>query len=131
MNILIKETDTFKIEHDLDSDSILHTVKRFLITEEWMDLLLTGQQYFVDNDLSKWISNNRDLPIIHHNIDDWLFHEWLPDMVQEGWEKWALVEPQISEGRKNQQKYQESFQKVGIEVRAFDQLDLAREWIKN
>ena len=130
MNILIKETDTYKLEHDVETNSILHTIKRFLVTEEWRDLLSTGQNYFVEKNLSKWISDNRDLPIVHNNIDDWLFNEWLPGMINLGWKKWALIEPEISAGKKNQEKYQESFAQVGIEVQSFKELDQARAWIK-
>ncbi len=131
MNILVKETDTYKIEHDLETNSILHTVKRFLVTDEWKDLLNTGHQYFIVNDLSKWISNNRDLPIIHGNLDNWLFNQWVPNMVNKGWKKWALVEPVIKQGKQNQAKYQERFASAGVQVQSFQELDHARAWMKN
>ncbi len=131
MSILIKETETYTLEHDLDTDSILHTIKRFLVTDEWRDLLCTGREYFFDNDLSKWISDNRNLPILHNNIDEWLYSDWLPSMIDTGWRQWALVEPYIPAAKMNQKTYRENFAKMGVEVKSFRHLQEAKEWIKN
>ena len=130
VNTLIKETETFTIEYDVETNSILHTINRFLITDEWKDLLMTGHQYLAEHNLIKWISDNRNLPIVHNNLDDWLYSSWLPQMIDTGWKQWALVEPEITEGKLNQQAYQESFSKMGIEVKSFECLDEAKEWIR-
>ena len=131
MSFLIKETDTYKLEHDLETDSILHTSKRFLVTEEWIDLLCTGRQYFCENDLSKWISDNRNLPLLHSNIDNWLYSDWLPSMVETGWKQWALVPPHMPVGKVSQKAYQKNFAKLGVEVKSFRYLQEAKEWMRN
>ena len=130
MNTLIKETDSFSIEYDVETNSILHTVKSFLVTDEWKDLLTTGHHFFAENKLSKWISDNRDLPVLHNNIDAWFYNDWLPGMIETGWKQWAMVEPTIHPGKLSQKSYLENIANLGIEVRSFEGLEEAREWIK-
>ncbi len=109
----------------------MHKVHRFLVTDEWKELLSQGQEYFEENNLSRWISDNRELPTIHSNIDKWLTEEWIPKMVALGWKKWAVIEPEISEGKRNHKKYKQFFEEVGVEIQSFTELDSARQWIRD
>ena len=130
MNTLIKETESFRLEHDLETNSVHHTVYRFLITDDWKDLLSSGLTYLRQNDLSAWLSDNRELPVIHQNVDEWVYSYWLPEMVESGWKKWAFVEPHIKTGKEANDKFKERFIEAGIVAKGFLCIDEAKDWLK-
>ncbi|MCB1180312.1 MAG: hypothetical protein KDK36_22220 [Leptospiraceae bacterium] len=80
----------------------------------------------------KWISDNRNLISFRGTEDsDWLESDWVPRAVKAGWKYWALVQPEKIYMNLVYDRISELFQKFGVEVMIFSNLEDAFVWIQS
>lgn len=98
--------------------------------QDLKDSLNAGLKCLTDNMATKWLSDNRNLGFHLKEDHEWVNNEWTPQAIKSGWKKWALVQPVSAVSNIDMKKFVDFFSKHGIEVKAFQDYDLALDWLK-
>ena len=84
-----------------------------------------------ENNASKWLSDDRALPVLRREDMDWAHNEWFPRMVEAGWKFWAIVQPEKVIGQMNIERVVREYLAAGITAKYFSDPDDAMKWLEN
>lgn len=108
---------------------IYHTFHQQISGEPFREVLNTGYEVVKEKGVQKWLSDDRKNSEL--SAEDVAFGErdWGPRMAAAGWRYWALVVPESLAGRSVMLDVVEGYDKIGVLVAVFTDLEQARTWL--
>jgi hypothetical protein len=70
-----------------------HKIKQFVSGQPFRDLLMAGTDLMRKHRGGKWLSDDRDCPVVRPEDIDWGDAIWFPETAACGWKYWAIVQP--------------------------------------
>jgi hypothetical protein len=109
---------------------VAHKVKKFIYGEAFQKFLLTGTDLIQKNHARKWLSDDRDSPVLRQEDMDWGQVNWFPQTVKAGWKWWAIVKPEKAIGQMNMESLVGIYGNLGITAKFFTDFDEAMKWLE-
>jgi hypothetical protein len=110
---------------------VVHKIHKFIYGETFYKFLLTGTDLIIKNHARKWLSDDRDCPVLRQEDMDWGQTNWFPQTVKAGWKWWAIVKPEKAIGQMNLETLVSIYSKMGITAKFFTNPDDAMKWLED
>jgi hypothetical protein len=114
-----------------DKKIVHHKIHKFIFGETFQKFILSGTELIKKHHATKWLSDDRDSPVLRKEDMDWGEIHWFPQTIAAGWKYWAIVMPQKALGQMNMQALAEVYGKKGIIVEFFLTPDEGMKWLEN
>lgn len=108
-----------------------HVYHKFIHGQPFRDVLETGLRLFEENGGGKWLSDDRKNSALPTEDLTWSTQEWSPRCLAAGWKAWAIIMPDKVAGQMTMNRILKQYIDVGFQVRVFDDVDEAFEWLKS
>jgi hypothetical protein len=106
-----------------------HQYKKFMSGDVFHNFLLKGTEAMKKFGLTKWLSDDRENPVLTTEDIKWGETNWFPQTLQAGWKYWAIVQPKAAIAKMNTDKIVEQYGKAGIVAKYFTDPDEAYRWL--
>jgi hypothetical protein len=80
---------------------------------------------------NKWLSDDRNNPVLSKEDMDWGAVNWFPACVEAGWKYWAIILPEKVLGQINMEKLIKQYSDQGIITQIFSDPDKATIWLES
>jgi hypothetical protein len=111
---------------------IVHSkVHKFITGKEFRDFLMAGQDALVKHGARKWLSDDRNSPVLKKEDVEWGNQHWLPECVRHGWKYWAIVQPEKVLAQMRMEELVKKFGEHGVTSRFFSDDGLAMRWLES
>lgn len=127
----VLETDYATLWYYPETKVVHHVVHKYIYGAQLRAVLLKGLECLQQHDAKKWLSDDRKSSALPQADIDWSTEHWIPEMLEVGWQYWAIVLPDGAVGRQNLGRVMESYAKLGITVAAFGDPDEALHWLES
>ncbi len=114
-----------------DQKIVAHHIKRFIYGEAFYKFLLTGTELMRKHKAQKWLSDDRDSPVLRNEDIDWGAKNWFPQTQAAGWKYWAMVKPVQAIGEMSMRRIIEMYTKAGVTAEVFSDFDEAFKWLES
>lgn len=108
---------------------IHHKFKRYVKGKPFREMLMTGTKAMKERGADKWLSDDRDMPLLSPDDREWGKINWFPETVKAGWKFWAIVESENRIGSLNMKKLIRQYSNKGITAKFFKDPGEAFQWI--
>ncbi len=108
---------------------VWHRIHQVPDSASFRAMLSAGAEAMEKHHATKWLSDDRLNTVVRDDDSQWAETVWKARVIKAGFRYWAIVLPAAAIGKLNMRRYAEMYKKLGVEVRAFGDYDLAREWI--
>lgn len=122
-------------EYDSDVPCIIGTIKEFLFSEELrahmnkgLDLLIEKKKLHPE---MGWIANAKSQPTMLEEDITWVATDWGDRAIAAGVRYIAMVLPDDEIVKLSQDYFDQDFQKDGMTLKQFMDLESARQWLHN
>lgn len=114
-----------------DSGIIHHVMHKYCHGQVFRDALMAGLEAMKKYKAYKWLSDDRNNPVLHPDDQQWTADVWQKEVLKAGWKVWAIVQPLHSLAKLRMLNLAEVYGTQGLTVQLFDNPDKAMEWIKS
>jgi hypothetical protein len=114
-----------------DKKIVAHHIKKFIYGETFYKFLLTGTELLRKNKAHKWLSDDRNSPVLRKEDTDWGAVNWFPQTKAAGWKYWAIVKPLQTIGEMSMKRILEEYTKAGVTAQVFSDYDEALAWLES
>ncbi len=114
-----------------DKKIVAHHIKKFIFGQTFYDFLLTGTELLRKNQAHKWLSDDRNSPVLRKEDTDWGAVNWFPQTKAAGWRFWAMVKPVQVIGEMSMRRIVDMYSKQGIITELFSDYDEALKWLES
>ncbi|MCP5501603.1 MAG: hypothetical protein H7A25_17000 [Leptospiraceae bacterium] len=108
---------------------IHHSFHKFLNDGTFRRVLTKGADLFIKHNCKKWLSDDRQSPIIKKEDLDWGVQHWTPRVTKAGWKYWAIILPDKEVGKIMMKPLIEEYSNNGITVKIFNDDVSALKWL--
>ena len=108
-----------------------HKIHKFIFGDTFYKMLLAGTDLMEKNHATKWLSDDRGVPVLRKEDTDWGAANWFPRTAKAGWKYWAIMIPEQPIGKMNMEALAELYGKAGVTVRFFSDLNVAMKWLES
>jgi len=129
--ITLIDDERYSLSYDADSKVIYHTVKRSISGAAFRELLTRGAECLEQNQVSKWLSDDRKNGPVGPEDSTWGETIWGPRVLRAGFKFWAIVVPSSAVGSLQMRRFAKLYRERGVAVEIFDDLQRAWTWIKS
>jgi hypothetical protein len=126
---VVIDNENVTLWYDADKQIVGHKVKKFIFGEAFQKFLMTGTDLMRKNHAHKWLSDDRDSPILRKEDTDWSTANWFPQTVSAGWKYWAIVQSVQPMGKMNLEELAAVFAKLGVITSFFTDPQEAEKWL--
>lgn len=130
-NTTVLDNDYCTMWYYPDKKIVHHKIKKFIFGEVFYKMLLTGTDLMQKHHASKWLSDDRGVPVLRNEDIEWGAVNWFPQTVKAGWKYWAIMIPEQPIGKMNLEGLAERYGKMGVTARFFSDLDEAFKWLES
>jgi hypothetical protein len=125
------DNEFITIWYHTDKGMVHHEWHKFLQGKSLRQALMTGTDLLSKNKGTKWLSDDRNYPLL--TADDTLWAEaiWFPKTVRAGWKHWAIVMPHKPVGQININQFVKKYAAAGINAQMFTDPDEAMKWLED
>lgn len=110
---------------------IVHSkVHKFVSGKEFREFLMAGKDALVKYGARKWLSDDRESPVLRQEDVDWGNENWFPVCVRHGWKYWAIVQPQKVLAKSKMEDLVKRFADHGVTSRFFSSDRDALIWLE-
>ena len=109
---------------------IRHKFHKFLFGEDFRNVMTKGADAFEEHGCYKWLSDDRNLGVLHPDDRAWGDANWFPRVLKAGWKYWALVLPESTVGQMDLTQIVREFSKQGVVVKLFGDPEEAMGWLE-
>lgn len=127
--ITIFETPQITIWYYPDTKIIHHRMHQYTHGKDFRDALMAGLEAMRRYRAYKWLSDDRRMPVLTAEDQQWGTEVWQPLVMKAGWKFWAVVLPKAVLGSMRMEKLAEKYSKLGVTVQSFEDLDEAMKWL--
>jgi hypothetical protein len=133
-SVMAKETcldnEFITIWYHADKGIVHHEWHKFMQGKSLRQALLTGTELLKKNKGTKWLSDDRNYPLLTSEDSLWVDAIWFPKTVKAGWKHWAIVMPHKPVGQINLNQIVKRIAAAGINAQMFTDLDEAMKWLE-
>lgn len=129
--ITIIKNDAATLMYHSDTKIVHHVFHKGVHGKQFHEILNAGLDVLKEFQATKWLSDDRQAGVIAEEDREWIFNEWFPRVVAEGWKYWAWVLPREVDAIKNAQQTAHVWRSYGLKVMYFTDPDPALAWLIN
>jgi hypothetical protein len=107
-----------------------HKFHKFTYEENFRHILTTGAEVLEKHRCRKWLSDDRQIGILHPDDRAWGDENWTPRVIKAGWRYWAVLMPSMATGQMSLNNLADAFSQLGVTVRAFEEEDEGIAWLE-
>ncbi len=98
--------------------------------KSFRDVLLTGLRLMRENNVQKWLSDDRNNSILSAEDSAWAQDYWEPLALKAGWKFWAVLPPIKARGNVNMQRLIEQLNIARhVTIKVFFEPEGAWQWL--
>lgn len=128
---MVLENKIMTVWYHPDTKIVHHKMYKFDHAQGIREGLSAGIELLKKHNACKWLSDDRDNPVLKEEDLEWSQKEFGPRAVEAGWKYWALVKPVKFLGQMAMDKVIEDHAKIGVTVKIFSDPDEGMEWLKS
>ena len=125
------DNEFITIWYHADKGMVHHQWHKFLQGPKMREAFLKGTELLSKNKGTKWLSDDRNYPVLTGDDSKWAEVIWFPKTVKAGWKHWAIVMPEKPIGQININQFVKKYAAAGINAQMFDDLDEAMKWLES
>lgn len=114
-----------------DKKIVHHQFHKFIYGQPFRDGLMAGAAAMQKHGIHKWLSDDRKNSAVPAEDLEWSQQVWVPQVMQAGWEYWAVVLPERAVGQMNMKRHIQTFKEMGVTVQVFDDPEAAMHWLES
>jgi hypothetical protein len=114
-----------------DTKIVHQKFHKFIHGEEFRAGLNQGLEAFKKYGASKWLSDDRENPVLKKEDMEWSASTWRPAVIKAGLKYWAIVMPEMVEGQMIMKKIVTEYANTGVTVEVFTDSDNALKWLES
>ncbi len=127
--ILVEENEHATLWYHPDEKMIHHEYKKFMSGDIFHQFLLKGTETMKKYGADKWLSDDRENPVLTTEDINWGMTNWFPQTLAAGWKYWAIVQPKAAIAKMNTDKIVKQYSEAGIVAKYFTDPDEAFKWL--
>jgi hypothetical protein len=124
------DNEFITIWYHADKGMVHHEWHKFLQGAKLREAFLTGTELLKKHKGTKWLSDDRNYPVLTADDSKWAEAIWFPKTVSAGWKYWAIVMPHSPIGQINIGQFVKMYAALGITAQIFSELDEAMKWLE-
>ena len=125
----ILENDYASVWYYPEEKIIHHKFHKFIFGEIFQKVMTKAADVFEEKGCKKWLSDDRKNWALRKEDIDWGELNWKPRVLKAGWKFWAVLMPDKVVGKMNMRTLIDEYQKEGVTVEIFDDIDEALNWL--
>ena len=87
--VTIIDTDLVGLWYYPDKKIVHHKIKQFITGRPFREFLMAGTDLIEKHHAEKWLSDDRDCPVVRPEDIDWGDTHWFPKTAAAWWKYWA------------------------------------------
>ncbi len=127
---VILETDYATVWYHPEGKIVHHQFHKFIHGAEFRGVLEAGLVKFQQNDIHKWLSDDRLNSALPTVDTTWAQEDWFPRVFAAGWRYWAIVMPDKVVGKMNMRYFIQEVSERGLTIDIFDDPEDALKWLQ-
>ena len=127
---IILENEYITIWYHNSKKIVHHQFHKFTYGNPFQDGLSEGAAILEKNGAKKWLSDDRQNPVMKQEDMKWTSTVWRPRVIKAGWKYWAIILPEQIAGKMAMKKIVEEYADLGVMVRIFSDSDEALNWLE-
>jgi hypothetical protein len=112
-----------------DEKIVHHQIKGFIGGQPFRDFLMAGTALMKKHGAQKWLSDDRDCPVVRPEDIEWGDVHWFPQTAASGWKYWAIVQPAKMIGKAMLKDLSIKYAKHGVASQWFSDPHDAMVWL--
>jgi len=108
-----------------------HIYHKFMSGKKFQDFIMTGTEALRKYKATKWLSDDRNNPVLAQSDLDWGRQVWFPQTLQAGWKYWAIVQPKAALAKMIMADLEREYAGYGVVTKFFDDPSAAMEWLES
>lgn len=129
--IVIADNEQITVWYYPDKKIIHHKMHKYTHHENFREALMAGAEAMEKYKACKWLSDDRNNPVLNPEDQEWGIKVWQPKVLKAGWKYWAIVTPERIVAKLRMQKLAEMYSNLGVTVQLFTDLDEAMKWLES
>jgi len=110
---------------------IHHKMHQYLHGQIFREALMAGAEAMQKYRALKWLSDDRNNPVLNPEDQQWGIDVWQPKVIEAGWKYWAIIQPEQFVAKMRMMKLAEMYASLGVTVQMFSDPDEAMKWLEN
>lgn len=110
---------------------IRHQYHKFMSGKIFQEFLMTGTEAMRKYGATKWLSDDRNNPILSPTDLKWGQTIWFPATLAAGWKYWAIVQPKAILAKMTMEEEVKRYAEFGITARLFSDAEEAMIWLES
>lgn len=127
----IVDNKNFTLRYYSKEKIIHHQFHDYVYGSKLHEYLFLGVELMKKYGAQKWLSDDRENPILSPEDVQYGKEIWTPAAKAAGWKYWALILPEAMIGKLSMQQYLDYNRKNGIIVELFHDPEPALQWLKS
>jgi len=108
-----------------------HQYHKFMAGEPFRNFLLKGTETLQKYQATKWLSDDRNNPVLSPGDLEWGQKFWFPATLKAGWKYWAIVMPKHALAQMTMKELVDDYRKAGVSANFFSDPDEAMKWLES
>ncbi|MDY0092828.1 MAG: hypothetical protein RBT80_09025 [Candidatus Vecturithrix sp.] len=104
---------------------------KYTYGQSFRDALMAGAEAMKTYGAHKWLSDDKNNPVLNPEDQQWGIEVWEPQVIAAGWRYWAIVQPEHVIAKWRMAKLAEMYSKKGITVQLFSDPEEAMQWLES
>ncbi len=129
--ILIQDCGFATMWYHPDKKILHHQFHKFSSGEPFHSFLLKGTETLRKYKAKKWLSDDRNNPVLAKDDTEWAKATWVPQTLFAGWKYWAIVQPKYVLAQMTMEEAVKDLSKAGIVAKFFSDPDEAMKWLES
>jgi hypothetical protein len=125
--ITLLNNEFVKLVYYPETKILSHTLKTKVVGAILRELFNTGHQAMVTYEATKWLSDDRNFPVLSISDERWAQTDWFPRVRDAGWKHWALVRNNANQTAKA--ALTKGYATLGINAQLFSDVEQAMQWL--
>ena len=127
--VSVYEDEKMALWYYPESKIVHHKMKKLIYGDDFKKLLMTGLDVFLMHGCKKWLSDDRNNPVLMKEDIEWGNKHWQPEVLKAGWKYWAVVKPKDLLSQIPITELIEMYQELDITTKVFDDDVKAYLWL--
>lgn len=129
-SITILDNAHVKLMYHTDTKIVHHIFHQTVQGEVFRSVLNEGLEVFKKYEAHKWLSDDRMNSALPEDDTNWAKTVWFPQVLEAGWQYWALVWPKNVTAMMNLKEFIDAYRPFGLRVMVFNEDKPAMKWLE-
>ena len=125
------EHEQITVWYHLEKRIIHHQMHQYTYGQAFRDALMAGCEAMKKYRANKWLSDDRNNPVLAQEDRKWATDVWQPQVLEAGWKYWAIVQPEYAVSKLRMIKFAEMYSQLGITAELFSDPEDAMQWLES